>query len=117
MDPSIDAAFSGTYALTSVDGAPLPTTIVTGSAARSMNVQQGQLLFEGLLLTLNITGPLDGTGSPVTLSTGASYNVVGSDSLQGSTGVNGRAWPDSADITTLSSTLAGAHRFRFTRSN
>lgn len=106
--------FTGTYAMITVDGLDLPTTIVTGFTRRKMDLQQGQLVFDGSSVVLYITGPLDGAGNPVTLGSGATYTVAAADSLR-SFGVSGRVWADSADVQTLSFTLAGAHRFRFVR--
>jgi hypothetical protein len=107
--------FTGSYAMITVDGLDLPTTIVTGFTGRNMDLQQGQLVFDGSSLVLNITGPLGGSGNAVTLGTGATYTVGGADSLRSTSGVSGRVWADSADVQTLSFTLAGAHRFRFVR--
>jgi hypothetical protein len=112
----VPAAFSGEYGLTSVDGQALPATVVTGFfGGATMNVQHGRLAFEGNTFILEIVGPVNGTGSPVTLATGGTYTAGGANVLQSSYGVNGRVWVDSADVTTQGQALVGAHRYRFTR--
>ena len=113
--PPPPRTFDGTYALMAIDGLALPQTIVTGLTGASMHVEQGRLVFDGSSLLLQITGPLNGGGNAVTLGTGGTYTVVGADSLQSGGGVSGRVWADSANIGTLSFTLAGAHRLRFVR--
>jgi hypothetical protein len=114
-EPLAVKTFTGTYAMITVDGLDLPTTIVTGFGGRNMTLQQGRLVFDGSSLALNITGPIDGGANSITLGTGATYTVAGADSLRGALGVSGRVWADSADLQTSSFTLAGAHRFRFVR--
>src|SRR5438105_4115762 len=107
--PNPPRVFTGTYSIQTIDDAALPVVIVTGFGGRSMNVQQGQLTFPDSFFSLDITGPLNGSGNPVTLGSDGPYSVVIDDSLHSTFGVSGRVWQDSATLTTRSFTLTGAH--------